>query len=807
MTNAFYNHSDGVPVQGSRGVSATMRNEFDLIQTGFDIAQNYYVDTGAANAMVISPSSGISSLTDGLRFWIKAANTITGATTVNLGSTLGTKDLRRVDGTAMSNEIVAGQIFLCAYNLSAGYLVYLSAGLPGASNGLPTTGGTMTGAINEAKGANIASASTVNLQTATGNIVHITGTTPITAFTLNQGARRTCIADGAFTLTHNASSLICPTGANITCAAGDVFEVFAESNNNVRITDYMRADGTSLVQFGNGGTTATGNVTLTATSPGVQVVTPAAPGYYATLPNASSLSKGGVMFSIYNAGDYDYGVKDSTGTQLGWIRPKTGVSIGLAANSAAGTWSLPGIAKTGVTAQLVNATATNTGVSSGYFTAVTIDSNRVCLVGGAGTTLYAVVYDSSQAAGSQWGAVATVRTGISSGNFLAILSAASQVLVVSCDGTTAMEAVTLTIDSTTGITVNSGTKGTATLAGNWNAFGQLKAVGSSWVVSYGRATTVSAIRAITISGTTPTIGAESAATTASGSVATAPTIYTISSSVVLAIEATATNLYAKPWTVSGTTLSAGTEASRAVTAAAYRSQALGSGNIAIFVLNTQLIGVIASVSGTVAAFSSATMSSTAPSNATTAIDVLTVSNTKLCVLYHTNNTSFRLNHLTDTAGTASAGTSISQNVAGNMQSSHQAAVSLSGSNGLFCADTTLGVCMAINVDTSGTSPVLTSMIPIATGSASLLASADIYNVRSWQNLIAGSAAYAIAPNLTTGIANGIYVSPTGIYQLPLPNVLAATINPAGYPIAPNASWIQGAFATTGLIFCKVEAAA
>jgi len=561
--------------------------------------------------------------------------------------------------------------------------------------------------------------------------------------------------------------------------------------------------------FLGSGSTATGNVTLTGATSSTYVVTPAAPGYYATLPNGNAAAVGAQIASIYNAGDYDYGIKDSTGTQLGWIRPKTGVTISLSANSAAGTWSIPGIAKTGVTAQMVNATVSNTGISSNYFTAITIDSNRVCLVGGAGTALYAVVYDSSQAAGSQWGAVATVRTGISSSNFLAILSAASQVLVVSCDSTTAMEAVTLTIDSTTGITVNSGTKGTATLAGNWNAFGQLKAVGSSWVVSYGRATTVSAIRAITISGTTPTIGSESAATSASGSVATAPSIHVISSSVVLAIEATTSNIYAKPWTVSGSTLSAGTEANATTSAAGYRSQAFGSGNIALFWINTTALkGGVISVSGTVAAISSVTINSAlTPTNATTTIETIAASNTKICVLYHNGTASFCLNHLIDTAGTASAGTEVSQAVQGNMVASNVAPVSLSGSSALFFAQTSTPVNMAINVDISGSSPVLSSIIPLPSGSTQPLRGSNIYNLRAWQNLIAGSAAYSITPSATAGVVNGIYVSQSNIYQFPLPNVLAATLTPAGYPIASNASWIQGAFVTTGLIFCKVEAAA
>src|ERR1700745_3199787 len=98
MSNNYYNHTDGVPPSNSRGVSATIRNELDLIASGFDIAQNYYVDTGAANAMIISPSSSILTLTDGLRFAIKAAASTTTATTVNLGATLGTVSLKLSDG-------------------------------------------------------------------------------------------------------------------------------------------------------------------------------------------------------------------------------------------------------------------------------------------------------------------------------------------------------------------------------------------------------------------------------------------------------------------------------------------------------------------------------------------------------------------------------------------------------------------------------------------------------------------------------------------------------------------------------------
>lgn len=97
------------------------------------------------------------------------------------------------------------------------------------------------------KGADLASAATVNLGAATGNTVHITGTTTITAFdSVSAGIERTAIFDGALTLTHNATSLILPTGANITTAAGDTARFMSEGSGNWRCLSYMRKSGQSL---------------------------------------------------------------------------------------------------------------------------------------------------------------------------------------------------------------------------------------------------------------------------------------------------------------------------------------------------------------------------------------------------------------------------------------------------------------------------------------------------------------------------------------------------------------------------------
>lgn len=98
-------------------------------------------------------------------------------------------------------------------------------------------------------GASVASASTLVLDTTTGEIVDISGTTTITAITLAQGRRRVIRFSGILTLT-NGASLVLPTGANITTAANDFAVVVGYSGGVVRVISYMRNDGTALVGTG-----------------------------------------------------------------------------------------------------------------------------------------------------------------------------------------------------------------------------------------------------------------------------------------------------------------------------------------------------------------------------------------------------------------------------------------------------------------------------------------------------------------------------------------------------------------------------
>lgn len=107
-------------------------------------------------------------------------------------------------------------------------------------------------AANMAKGSDIASATTTDIGAATGNYVHVTGTTTITGLgTVQSGTWRIVRFTGALTFTHNGTSLILPTGANITTAADDHAFMVSLGSGNWICASYQRKDGTALVATTN----------------------------------------------------------------------------------------------------------------------------------------------------------------------------------------------------------------------------------------------------------------------------------------------------------------------------------------------------------------------------------------------------------------------------------------------------------------------------------------------------------------------------------------------------------------------------
>lgn len=93
--------------------------------------------------------------------------------------------------------------------------------------------------------ADIASAATVDLSVATGNIVRITGTTATSAWTINVGQRVVCVAVGAWPLTYHAANNPLPGSVNYTCAAGDLVIVSKDGNGDLHV-EIVRRDGTAV---------------------------------------------------------------------------------------------------------------------------------------------------------------------------------------------------------------------------------------------------------------------------------------------------------------------------------------------------------------------------------------------------------------------------------------------------------------------------------------------------------------------------------------------------------------------------------
>jgi hypothetical protein len=126
-----------------------------------------------------------------------------------------------------------------------------------------TSAVTLLGAMNWVKGADVASAATINLTTATGNAVHVTGTTQIDAVTLGSGMWRMVIFDGILTLAHSATANNLPGGANITTAANDR-ALYWSDGTTVYCAAYNKASGKATVAPAVGDVTGLGTGVATA---------------------------------------------------------------------------------------------------------------------------------------------------------------------------------------------------------------------------------------------------------------------------------------------------------------------------------------------------------------------------------------------------------------------------------------------------------------------------------------------------------------------------------------------------------------
>ena len=102
------------------------------------------------------------------------------------------------------------------------------------------------GIVTWKKGADIASATALPM-TSAGNYRDVTGTTTVTSIdTVGVGTVVKLHFDGALILTHHATDLVLPTGANITTVAGDEAEFVEYATGDWRCTNYSKVDGSSV---------------------------------------------------------------------------------------------------------------------------------------------------------------------------------------------------------------------------------------------------------------------------------------------------------------------------------------------------------------------------------------------------------------------------------------------------------------------------------------------------------------------------------------------------------------------------------
>ena len=216
---------------------------------------------GTGAAYTVTATQQPASLPNGFTVYLLPHATNTGTCTLNVNG-LGAKPLRLTSAAnAAAGDIVINKPIHATYYETGNEFLVDAANASGALTDIvgdttPQLGGpldTNGQGINESEGAAVASAATPDIWATDGNTVHITGTTQIDDFAdaPRIGARRKLVFDGALTLTHG-SGITLPGGANITTAAGDMAEVYADAVNAFRVV-YTKADGTAVVASTGGG--------------------------------------------------------------------------------------------------------------------------------------------------------------------------------------------------------------------------------------------------------------------------------------------------------------------------------------------------------------------------------------------------------------------------------------------------------------------------------------------------------------------------------------------------------------------------
>jgi hypothetical protein len=150
---------------------------------------------------------------------------------------------------------------------------------------------------------NIAAAATVNLATAPTTGVNVTSTATITSFGTGANLIKfVAFASSGSILTYNATSLILPTAANITTAAGDMAGFISDASGNWTCVFYQRASGATLATVASYGP-AGGRLTFTTATPILTTAVTGATSHFWTPYRGQSIPiYNGTIFTLTDMG-------------------------------------------------------------------------------------------------------------------------------------------------------------------------------------------------------------------------------------------------------------------------------------------------------------------------------------------------------------------------------------------------------------------------------------------------------------------------------------------------------------------------
>ena len=201
---------------------------------------------------------------------------------------------------------------------------------------------TFTGLQTFAAGADIASATTVDLTAATGNLIRITGTTATTGVTINNGQVVLCYPTGAWPLTYHATTMPIKGGVSYTCAAGDTV-IFSKDGNGTLHVEIISANGMSLVGGSAGTFTLSGDISPSQITANQNDYNPTGLSTASTLRLSSDASRDvtglqggadGRILVLLNVGAQNIVLKDESGSSTAAYRFALSADITVAADQA-----------------------------------------------------------------------------------------------------------------------------------------------------------------------------------------------------------------------------------------------------------------------------------------------------------------------------------------------------------------------------------------------------------------------------------------------------------------------------------------